>query len=131
MNNPLPTLAAVIGALVESEKSELLSEAGKVSVTNAILFLAERLAAMTMMIDPAAPSVKVFQAPRGNRRSRAGDVLLDVAKGMARRVRLTKLVNLDADVRPYLAGLMVAALHRAGETLIYPDTMKSKEVTEE
>ena len=39
-------------------------------------------------------------------------LLFDVAHGLARRVPLTKLVELDGDVRPYLAALMVAALAR-------------------
>ncbi len=44
---------------------------------------------------------------------------------------LTKLVTLDSDVRPYLASLMVSALHRAGEELVIPDDLKVREVTAE
>ena len=51
-------------------------------------------------------------------------LLFDVAKGLAHRVLLTKLVELDDDVWPYLAILMVAALVRAHETLTIPDTLK-------
>lgn len=43
---------------------------------------------------------------------------------------LTKLVQLDGDVRPYLAALMIAALHKAGETLVIPDKMAIKRMTE-
>ena len=45
---------------------------------------------------------------------------------MACRVPLTKLVELDGDVRPYLAALMVAALACAHETLIILDTFQCK-----
>ena len=51
-------------------------------------------------------------------------LLFDIARGLAHRVPLTKLVELDGDVRPYLAALMVAALVRAHETLTIPDTLK-------
>ena len=50
---------------------------------------------------------------------------------MARRVPLTKLVALDGDVRPYLAALMVAALHKAGEALVIPEDMNVETVTKE
>jgi hypothetical protein len=39
-------------------------------------------------------------------------------------VPLTKLVSMDSDVRPYLASLMVAALHKANEKLIVPSDME-------
>lgn len=58
-------------------------------------------------------------------------MLFDIARGLARRVPLTKLVALDGDVRPYLASLMVSALHRAGEELVIPEDMKLKRVTRE
>ena len=51
-------------------------------------------------------------------------LLFDVARGLARQVPLTKLVELDGDVRLYLATLMVAALARAGETLVVPEGMR-------
>ena len=62
--------------------------------------------------------------PRGNGGKQRGPprtLLFDVARGLARRVLLTKLVELDGDVRPYLAALMVATLARAGETLVVPE----------
>lgn len=58
-------------------------------------------------------------------------MLNDIARGLARRVPLTKLVQLDGDVRPYLASLMIAALHKAGEELVVPDTLTIRKVTEE
>ena len=99
-------------------------------------YLAERLAALTSLVDPSAPPVSsAFMAdviPRGEagrRRGPSRTLLFDVARGLARRVPLTKLVELDGDVRPYLAALMVAALARAHETLIIPDTLQCKRVS--
>ena len=59
----------------------------------------------------------------------ARTMLQDVAKGLARRIPLTKLVELDADVRPYLASLMVAAMHKAGDALVVPDELRIKPIT--
>jgi hypothetical protein len=36
---------------------------------------------------------------------------------------------LDGDVRPYLASLMIAALNKAGEELVIPDTLKIRMIT--
>ena len=58
-------------------------------------------------------------------------MLNDIARGLARRVPLTKLVQLDGDVRPYLASLMIAALNKAGDELVIPDTLRIKMITEE
>ena len=56
----------------------------------------------------------------GRQRGLGKTLLFDVAHGLAHRVLLTKLVELDDDVHPYLAALMVAALARAGRTLVAP-----------
>ena len=58
-------------------------------------------------------------------------LLFDVAHGLARRVPLTKLVELDGDIRPYLATLMVAALAWAGETLVVPEGTRISTMTRE
>ncbi len=117
--DPLPMLAAVCGVLTESEQSPHLSDADKGDVRDAITYLAERLATVTALVDPSAPTVNFADAlPRGEggrRRGPTRTLLFDVARGLARRVPLTKLVALDGDVRPYLASLMVSALHRAKE----------------
>ena len=46
-------------------------------------------------------------------------LLFDVTHGLAHRVPLTKLVELDGDVHPYLATLMVAALARRAKPWQY------------
>ena len=58
-------------------------------------------------------------------------LLFDVARGLAHRVPLTKLVELDGNMQPYLAALMVAALVRAHKTLTIPDTLKLRQVSME
>ena len=57
----------------------------------------------------------------GKWRGPSRTLLFDIARGLARRVPLTKLVELDGDVQPYLAALMVATLVRAGKTLVVPE----------
>ena len=70
--------------------------------------------------------------PRESTRGRRGPsrtLLFDVARGMARRIPLTKLVQLDSDVRPYLASLMIAAMAKAGDRLAYPEGMALQPMT--
>ena len=57
----------------------------------------------------------------GRQRGPGKTLLFDVTHGLARRVPLIKLVELDSNVHPYLAALMVAALARVGETLVVPE----------
>ena len=57
--------------------------------------------------------------------------LFDVACSFARRVPLTRVAEVDADVRPYLAALMVAAMYRAGQPLVVPDNLALQRVTKE
>ena len=44
--------------------------------------------------------------------------MFDIACRLAQRVPLTKLVELDGDVNPYLTTLMVATLVWVGKTLV-------------
>ncbi len=94
--NPLPVLAAVIGILASTEDNEHLSVSDKERVGDAILFLAERINTLIRLADPSAPTVNFADAlPRGEGGRRKGPVrtlLHDVARGLARRVPLTKLV---------------------------------------
>ena len=95
--------------------------------------MAERLATVTKLIDPSTPTVNftdyVPRGENGRRKGPARELLLDVARGLARRVPLTKLVALDGDVRPYLASLMVAAMHKAKDKLIVPNDMEVEKVS--
>ena len=95
--------------------------------------MAERINTLIRLADPSAPTINFADAlPRGEGGRRRGPVrtlLHDVARGLARRVPLTKLVQLDGDVRPYLAALMVSALHKAGDRLVIPNDLGIKRVS--
>ena len=67
----------------------------------------------------------------GRQRGLSKTLLFDIARGLARRVLLAKLVQLDGDVHPYLAALMVAALVRAGETLVVLEGTRITTMTRE
>ena len=67
----------------------------------------------------------------GKWRGSSRTLLFDVACRLARHVPLTKLVELDGDVRPYLAALMVAALAWVGETLVVPEGTRISTMTRE
>ena len=124
-------LAAVISVLDTTAANENAAEADQQKAAKAMCYLAERLAALTSLVDPSAPSVNNAFTPdvipsgeSGRRRGPSRTLLFDVTRGLVRRVPLTKLVELDGDVRPYLAALMVAALVRAHETLTIPEVLK-------
>ena len=55
--DPLPLLAAVMTVMEATEDSPLLLEADKTEVSDAIAFLAERLATVTRLVDKSAPAV--------------------------------------------------------------------------
>ena len=59
----------------------------------------------------------------GRQRSPGKTLLFDIAHGLGQRVPLTKLVELDGYIHPYLAALMVASLACAGETLVILEGM--------
>ena len=67
----------------------------------------------------------------GKRRGPSRTLLFDVACGLACQVPLTKLVELDGNVCPYLTALMVAALAQAGETLVVPEGTRISTMTRE
>ena len=50
-------------------------------------------------------------------------MMWDFTRSFARRVHMTKLVHLDANIRPYPAALMIAALRHHKETLKIPDSI--------
>ena len=128
-------LAAVIEILTASEDSPMLNDTDQEDVSEAITFLAERLATTSALIENPKVSVNMLElVPRGDggrRKGPAKSMLIDVARGLARRVPLTKLIALDSDIRPYLASLMVAALHRAKDKLVVPNDLEIKRVTRE
>lgn len=129
--DPLPMLAAVMGVLSLSEESPMLPDSDKGEIRDAISYLGERIATVSALVDPSTPTINMAELlPRG-RRGPTRTMMFDVARGLARRVPLTKLVALDGDIRPYLASLMVAALHRANDKLVIPDDLEIEKVTRE
>lgn len=64
-----------------------------------------------------------LRGPQGEHCIMVCTMLLDVAKGMSCKVLLTKLVLMDSDLRPYLAVLLLAMLHKSGDVICIP--MKS------
>ena len=124
-------LAAVISVLDTTAANENVAEADRQKAAEAMCYLAERLTTFTSLVDPSAPSVNnaftLDVIPRGESRRRRGPsctLLFHIARGLARRVPLARLVELDGNVQPYLAALMVATLVRAHETFTIPDTLK-------
>ena len=67
----------------------------------------------------------------GKQRGPSRTLLFDIAHGLARRILLTKLVELDGDICPYLAALMVATLARAFKTLVVPEGTSISTMTRE
>ena len=57
--------------------------------------------------------------------------MFDIALGLAHRVLLTKLVELDGHVCWYLDILTLAALAELGETLVMPEGMQITMMTRE
>ena len=99
-------------------------------------YLAEHLATIAALVDKSMPiAAALFDAiPRGKggkRRGPSRTLLFNITRGLARRIPLTKLVELDGDVHPYLATLMVAALAWAGETLVVPEGTRISMMTTE
>ena len=91
-------------------------------------YLAEWLATIATLVDKSMPIVAtLFDAmPKGEggrRRGLGKTLLFNIARGLARRVPLTKLVELNGDVCPYLTSLMVAALAQVGKTLVVLEGM--------
>ena len=57
--------------------------------------------------------------------------MFDIAHGLGHRVPLTKLFELDGDIRLYLTILMVAALVWVGEALVMPEGTQITNMTRE
>ena len=98
----------------------------KVQVAEAGNYLAERLTTMAALVDKSTPTVVAlfYAIPRGEGgrwRGPGKTLLFDIPHGLPQRVPLTKLVELDSNVYPYLATLMVATLAWAGKTLVMPE----------
>ena len=88
--------------------------------------MAKWLATIAVLVDKSTPIVAaLFDAiPRGKGgrwRGPGKTLLFNIAHKLAHRVPQTKLVELDGDIHPYYAALMVATLAWVGETLVVPE----------
>jgi hypothetical protein len=57
--------------------------------------------------------------------------LFDVSRAFSRRMSLGRILEVEHDVRPYLAAVIVAAMQRANDTLVIPKDLKKDEVEPE
>ena len=99
-------------------------------------YLAKRLATIATLLDKSTPAVvALFDAipwgEGGRWRGLGKTLLFHIACRLARRVLLTKLVELDEDICPYLATLMMATLVCMGETLLILEGMQIMTMTKE
>ena len=81
---------------------------------------------MAALVDKSIPTVvALFDAilhEEGRRLKGPGkNLLFYIAHGLAQRIPLIKLVELDGAIYPYLATLMVATLAHMGKTLVMPE----------
>ena len=99
-------------------------------------YLAKWLTTIAVLVDKSTSVVAAlfYAIPKGEggrQRGLSKTLLFDVTHGLAHRVPLTKLVELDGDACPYLATLMVATLAWVGENLVVPEgtciTMMTRE----
>ena len=84
---------------------------------------------MAVLVDKSTPTVAALSnatpcGERGKWRGSGRTLLFDIACGLARRVPLTKLVELYGDIRPYLHALIVATLAWVSETLVVPEGIR-------
>ena len=87
-----------------------------------------------MLVDKSTPAVVVFfyaiPCGKGHRWRGLGKKLtFDSAYGLAQRVPMTKLVELDGNIYLYLAVLIVATLAWVGKTLVMPEGMQIMMIT--
>ena len=113
--NPMLPLVATLNIFKATLNSPLVVPKDKAQVTEVGNYLAERLATIAMLVDKSMPIVAALfytipQGKGGRHRGLGKTLLCDIACGLAQRVPLTKLVELDRDVHPYLSTLMVATL---------------------
>jgi hypothetical protein len=122
-----------MGILTPSEDSPMLNQTDNEDLSDTIPFLTKQLATVSSLIDSPVPSDNLLElVPRGDGgrcQGHAKSMLIDVARGLARRVPLTKIAALESDIRPYLAALMVAALYRAKDNLVVPNDLEIQKVT--
>ena len=129
--DPLLVLAPIIIILDTMAANENAAEADWQKTAESMCYLAEYLAAITSLVDSSTPSMNnaftLNVILRGESSCKCGPLhtlFLDIARGLACPILLTKLVELDSNVWPYLAVLMVSALTQWHKMLTIPDTLQ-------
>ena len=134
--DPGATLSA-LSALFAAEKSRLRDQGDLVGVgmvEDVEHKAADRVCALAAVHpEPVVRALSAEWVPRHARgRSDAEPTtLFDVARRFARKVPLTKLVTLEADVRPYLACVIIDAIQKAGDTLEIPEGLDVRKYSRE
>ena len=121
-------MLATIATILADEEEECQKQGVPPECLNkaqeAINFLTERMAALTQLVKPEIPHVSISSLYHDkNVKQASHTMLMDIARGFARRVPMTKLIHMDSDIKPYLAALMIAALNYHGEILWIPDSL--------
>jgi hypothetical protein len=73
----------------------------------------------------------VDYVPRKARRDYAPQSMYDVLKGFGRRVALPRFLEMEKELRGYLAIIVLDALRQAEDTLYYPTDLKVEPVPPE
>ena len=98
---------------------------------DAAQYLVERLSAITALAEGKSAGARLVPRGLDGRRKPARTLLFNMARTLAKKMPLMKLVELDQDVRPYLAALMVAAMAKAGQVLHVPRRLSVREVPDQ
>lgn len=112
-------MLATIATILADEEEECQKQGVPPEhLDKAINFLTEMIAALMQLVEPDAPPISIsslYHDENGKRASRK--MLVDIARGFAERVPMTKPIHIDLDIIPYLAALMIATLNYHGENL--------------
>ena len=130
-SDPMPLVAAVTKVVADAAGNALLAEQDRAVAEDAAQYLVERLSAITALAEGKSAGVQLVPRGLDGRREPARTLLFDVARTLAKKMPLMKLVELDQDVRPYLAALMVAAMAKAGQVLHVPRRLSVREVPDQ
>jgi hypothetical protein len=69
--------------------------------------------------------------PRRARRDSTPATLFDVVKSLRRAVPISRLLELEDELRPYMAAIIVDAINQGGDALVIPEGTKLKELSAE
>ena len=123
---PLVATLAIFKAMLDSS---LVAPKDKGQVIEAGDYLDKWLVIVVILVDKSIPTVVALSdaipcSNGGSWRGPSKSFLLEIARGLAHRVLLTKVVELDGDIYPYFAALIVATLAQAGKTLVMLEGMQ-------